>query len=94
MSSLQSGDWLRKTSEFYVIASDNMRPVEAVGPLQDRHAAMAVVTFLQHTKFRYPLSIATRRPARIPIMPAEEFVVKLEAAIRPTLLKDPDRRTT
>jgi len=92
MSSMRSGDWLPKTSEFYVIASENMRPLEAVGPLQDRQTAMALVTFLQHSKFRYPLSIATRRPSCIPIMSAERFLVALEAAIRTTLPKDPDRR--
>jgi len=89
ISSMRPGDWLPKTSEFYVIAFEDMRPVEAVGPLQDRQVAMAVVTFLQHCKFRYPLSIATKRPACIPIMSAEEFVVKLEATSRTSVPQPP-----
>lgn len=68
------------SGEFYVIASESMRPVEAIGPLRDRKAAAAVVAFLQLTKLRFPLSIATRRPTGIPIMPAERFVVEVEAA--------------
>jgi len=67
-------------SEFYVIASENMRPVEAVGPFQDRKTAMVLITFLQRTKMvRYPLSIATRRPMGIPIMSAKMFAAELDA---------------
>jgi len=69
------------SGEFYVVASENMVPVEAVGPLRDRETAQVLVAFLQRSKLGYPLSIATRRPPRIPIMPTERFVAVLEAGM-------------
>jgi hypothetical protein len=75
-------------AEFYVVASENMRPVEAVGPFQTRETAVRVVTILKCTKVRFPLSIATRRPVCIPVMPAERFIALLEAAMWRSLAQE------
>jgi len=67
--------------EFYVVASRDMRPMEAIGPLPDRETALRVVTVMQATKLRYPLTIATRRPMGIPIMSGGRFIVELDQAM-------------
>lgn len=67
--------------EFYVVAFENMAPVEAVGPFEERAVATKIVDIFRLIRSRVPFSIATRRPIGIPVMPAAMFVVEFEASM-------------